>query len=170
LKDFPQTHKEFVELKKYGFNKLHGAFLFEEVFSREVYDSDEEEKVNEDLTLEILGPEKEPEEGEPPAKPREVLYQGLNARASKFEDSVQVNKLLKHDNFIMKRFKFEGPAKPMDIPLPPDDGSEPLPIDEDRKKEEYAMYDKFATEIKSQVDEIGLKKAIYTDHSKKVKE
>ena len=70
----------------------------------------------------------------------------------------------------MKRFKFEGPAKPMDIPPPPEDGSEPLPIDEERKKEEFGMYDKFASELKEQVDEIGLKKAVYMDHATKVKD
>ena len=65
--------------------------------------------------------------------------------------------------------KFEGPAKPMDLPPPPDDGSEPPAIDEERKKEEFAKYDAFATGLKGQVDEIGLKFATYKDYEKKAK-
>ena len=56
--------------------------------------------------MEILGPEKEPEEGDPPPRPREVLFQGLNDRAKKFEETVMINKLLKKDNFTVTRLKF----------------------------------------------------------------
>ena len=52
----------------------------------------------------------------------------------------------------------------MDLPPPPEDGSEPPPIDEERKKSEFGMYDTFATDLKTSVDEIGLKLATYKNH------
>lgn len=41
-----------------GFTKLNGAFLIEEIFSRELFESDEEDAINQQRELEILGPEK----------------------------------------------------------------------------------------------------------------
>lgn len=61
-----------------------------------------------------------------------------------FENLVQMNCLVKKQaaecaarNCIVQRLKFEGPADPMEIPPPPEDGSEPLPIDEERKAAEF---------------------------------
>jgi hypothetical protein len=36
----------------------------------------------------------------------------------------------------------------MDIPTPPEDGSEPLPIDEERKAAEFKFYNDFSEMIK----------------------
>jgi len=44
--------------------------------------------------------------------------------------------------------KFQAPKDPMDIPAPPEDGSEPPPIDEERKAAEWKMYDAFAASQK----------------------
>lgn len=49
---------------------------------------------------------------------------------------------------MVKRLKFEGPVNPMDLPPPPEDGSEPLPIDEDLKAQQFKFYDDFATSFK----------------------
>ena len=56
LKDFPKTAEDVKALIKHGMNCLHSIFLIEEVFNRELYDSDEEDEVNEKRELEILGP------------------------------------------------------------------------------------------------------------------
>lgn len=39
----------------------------------------------------------------------------------------------------------------MDLPVPPEDGSEPPPIDEERKAAEFKFYDDFALELKNLV-------------------
>jgi len=39
----------------------------------------------------------------------------------------------------------------MDLPVPPEDGSEPPPIDEERKAKEFKFYDDFALELKNMV-------------------
>lgn len=51
--------------------------------------------------------------------------------------------------------KFTGPADPMTIPPPPEDGSEPLPIDEERKQAEFQMYDEFAQTFCDQMHQVG---------------
>ena len=49
----------------------------------------------------------------------------------------------------------------MDIPLPPEDGSEPVPIDEERKAAEFQLYNDFADEIKERVDSISTDLVLY---------
>ena len=41
----------------------------------------------------------------------------------------------------------------MDIPPPPEDGSEPDPIDEERKTKEFKFYDDFAATQRKSVEE-----------------
>ena len=53
---------------------------------------------------------------------------------------------------MVKRLKFEGPANPMDLPTPPEDGSEPPPVDEELKAAQLKMYEDFATSFKKQVE------------------
>lgn len=55
----------------------------------------------------------------------------------------------------MQRLKFEGPRDPMDIPTPPEDGSEPPAIDEERKAAEFKLYDGFGTTQKEMVEELA---------------
>jgi hypothetical protein len=43
----------------------------------------------------------------------------------------------------------------MDLPTPPEDGSEPPPIDEERKASEFKLYDEFATTQRDMVDELA---------------
>lgn len=52
---------------------------------------------------------------------------------------------------VVERLKFQGPVDPMDLPVPPEDGSEPPPIDEERKAKEFKFYDDFALELKNMV-------------------
>ena len=49
----------------------------------------------------------------------------------------------------------------MDIPTPPEDGSEPEPIDEERKAAEFKLYNDFAQEIKDSVDGVSADLALY---------
>ena len=61
-----------------------------------------------------------------------------------FEEAIQMNRLIKNSllgQCVVKRMKFEGPANPMEIPDPPEDGSEPMPIDEELKAEQFKSYD-----------------------------
>lgn len=43
LQDFPKTPAELQALQSQGFNKLNATFVIEEVFSREMFESDEED-------------------------------------------------------------------------------------------------------------------------------
>lgn len=43
----------------------------------------------------------------------------------------------------------------MDLPTPPEDGSEPPAIDEERKAAEFKLYDDFATTQKETVEELA---------------
>jgi hypothetical protein len=43
----------------------------------------------------------------------------------------------------------------MDIPTPPEDGSEPPAIDEERKTAEYKLYDDFAATQKEMMEELA---------------
>ena len=57
----------------------------------------------------------------------------------------------------------------MDIPLPPEDGSEPPPLEEEQleqKNKEFAMYDDFAKDLRVQCDELGEKLMTYKQHAK----
>ena len=46
---------------------------------------------------------------------------------------------------------FNGPEDPMEILPPPEDGSEPEPIDEERKAKEFKYYTEFAKEQKKNI-------------------
>lgn len=82
----------------------------------------------------------------------EKLKNRLTERVVAFNQIIEMNRTLKKlqgtsENQVavqVERMKFHGPKDPMDIPPPPEDGSEPLPIDEERKAEEWKMYDDFA--------------------------
>jgi hypothetical protein len=128
LKDFPKTADEAAALLKADFD-LNGVFLIEELFGRDIDNSDEEDEINAKRVLDILGPVPEPEEGvenwSPPK--REKLFNGLKSRADKFEQLIAMNRLVKRagKSFIVKRAQFQGPASPMDIPEPTEDVPEP---------------------------------------------
>lgn len=86
----------------------------------------------------------------------------LAERAQVFDDVIKINRMLKKQALgselrqcVVKRLKFEGPAKPMDLPTPPEDGSEPPPVDEELKATQFKMYEDFAATFKKQVDEVS---------------
>lgn len=54
-----------------------------------------------------------------------------------------------------------GPNNPMEILPPPEDGSEPPAIDEERKIAEFKMYDKFAVSQKKMVEELSVDMQVY---------
>ena len=56
LKDFPKTVEDVHALVRHGMDRLHSVFLIEEIFNRELDNSDEEDEINEKRELEILGP------------------------------------------------------------------------------------------------------------------
>lgn len=66
-----------------------------------------------------------------------------------------------------QRLKFLGLKDPMDIPSPPEDGSEPPAIDEERKAKEFKLYDEFAVSQKNMVEELSADMQVY--YSQKVK-
>ena len=76
LKDFPKTVEDVNALMKHGMSRLHGIFLIEEIFNRELDNSDEEDEINEKRELEILGPIQPTEDGMSP-KRREKLFNNL---------------------------------------------------------------------------------------------
>ena len=43
----------------------------------------------------------------------------------------------------------------MEIPPPPEEGQEPVEIDEERKAKEFAMYSEFATSHKAMLEQIA---------------
>ena len=43
----------------------------------------------------------------------------------------------------------------MDFPPPPEEGQEPVEVDEERKKKELGMYSEFATAHKLMLDQIA---------------
>ena len=55
----------------------------------------------------------------------------------------------------------------MDIPLPPEDGSEPPPIDEDRKAAEFKTYDDFAQQHKTEIEAYALSLQEFRDEKDK---
>jgi len=55
----------------------------------------------------------------------------------------------------------------MDIPLPPEDGTEPPPIDEERKAEEWKMYDDFAISQKQKIEDLSVDVQVYLQEKKK---
>ena len=44
----------------------------------------------------------------------------------------------------------------MDLPVPPEDGTEPPPIDEERKAAEFKLYDDFAFTEKETINELAV--------------
>ena len=175
LRDFPRTVSDCECLLKHGFSQFNGAFLIEEIFSRELFDSDEEDAVNDQRTLEILGPVEEPKEDaeaapEQPPKPREVLFVGSKVRADVYEQLIGMNRLIKkqcpESNFIVKRIKFNTLENPMDIPEPAEEGGEPPAVDEERKAKEFKQYDDFASEQRDELIGYAEKIIEYKDNMK----
>jgi len=145
---------------KHGLKGLNGAFLIEEIFSREMEDEDDDDtKVDPSKAKEeAVAPVEEPAEGEEKPAVPEKLKNRLTERAAVFEELFQINRLLKKQpsgsvlrSCIVERMKFQGPADPMDLPVPPEDGSEPPAIDEERKAKEFKFYDDFALVLKNLV-------------------
>lgn len=144
-----------------GYTQLNGVFLVEESFNRDIEDEEDD-----DITVPTLPPPSEivpveeeakkveavegsVEDGE--SKAPEILKNKLSERVRVFENVIQINRFLKKQpigsaarNCLVERIKFESPADPMEIPTPPEDGSEPEPIDEERKATEFKFYDDFA--------------------------
>lgn len=172
LQDFPQTVDDVKALVALGFTQLNGVFLVEEAFNRDIEDEEDD-----DITVSTLPPRTEivpageeakvdeaanagAEEGE--KKAPEKLKNKLSERVRVFENVVGINRLLKKQpigsaarNCIVERIRFEGPADPMDIPTPPEDGSEPEPIDEEQKAKEFKFYDDFAAKQRGSVEEMA---------------
>jgi hypothetical protein len=101
-------------------------------------------------------------------KPKEKLFNKLHERAVHFEEIVEINRMLKRQqhgsrlrHVDVQRIKFQGPADPMDLPVPPEDGSEPEPVDEERKAAEFKLYNDFAQEIKDQIDAVSADHVLY---------
>jgi len=104
-------------------------------------------------------------EGEAPPEvstPPEKRFNKQDERVIAFNEIVEINRIVKKQpegsqlrHCDVQRLKFEGPADPMDLPTPPEDGSEPPAIDEERKAAELKLYDDFATTQKEIVDELA---------------
>jgi hypothetical protein len=137
---------------------LSGVFLVEEAFNRDIEDEEDD-----DITVSVMPPsstiisDDEPKKGETidadeePKKIPEKLKNKLSERVRVFDNVVNINRFLKKlpigsnaRNCIVERVKFEGPSNPMEILPPPEDGSEPEPIDEELKAKEFKFYDDFA--------------------------
>ena len=160
LKDFPASLADAEALVGHGLQRLHGIYMIEELFARDIDDDNEEEVAMRQTTQSQMatdnaagGAEGSGAEAEP--KPREKLNNLLAERAQVFTDVVQINRLFKKQALgselrqcMVKRLKFEGPTSPMDIPTPPEDGSEPPPVDEELKATQFKMYDDFSTNFK----------------------
>lgn len=164
LKDFPQDGADVEALLRAGMEKLQGVFLVEELFSRELDDEDDEEEAKRaeeaHAAARVGSPEQEGAEEVP--KPKEQLFNLLADRAKVFEDVIKINRILKNQALgselrqcVVKRLKFEGPANPMDLPTPPEDGSEPPPVDEELKAAQFKMYEAFADRFKKQVEDLA---------------
>ena len=118
--------------------------MIEEIFNRE-FDSDDEEMMsspvkestryndpeadaqNQDESKEDLAP-----------KPVEKLFNKRKERAAQFEELVQINRIMRRQpktsdlrECVVERPKFEGPADPIDLLPPPEEGQEPPPVDEE---------------------------------------
>lgn len=164
LKDFPQNAGDVEALLRHGLERLQGIFLVEEVFARDLDDDDEEEEARQAAEAQLqeraASPEQSGAEGEP--RPKEKLLNVLAERAQVFNDVIQINRMLKKQSLgselrhcVVKRLKFEGPANPMDLPTPPEDGSEPPPVDEELKAAQFKMYEDFAAKFKTEIDGIA---------------
>ena len=86
----------------------------------------------------------------------------MNERVRVFENCVQINRILKKQptgsaarECIVERIRFVGPNDPMYIPHVPEDGSEPEPVDEEKKAREFKFYDIFASVQKAKVEELA---------------
>jgi hypothetical protein len=78
----------------------------------------------------------------------------LTERVREINEIIAINRILKSITgcqCIVKRIKFYGPDDPMEILPPPEDGSEPEPIDEERKAKEFKLYTEFAKEQKKNI-------------------
>lgn len=97
LQDFPKTSKDVEAMIKHGLKSVNGAFLIEEIFSREMEDEDDDDtKVNPLMPKEeAVAPVEEPAEGEEKPAVPEKMKNRLSERAAVFEELFQINRLLK---------------------------------------------------------------------------
>ena len=87
-------------------------------------------------------------------KPAEKLYNKRKERAAQFEELVLINRIMRNQprdsdlrQCTVERLQFEGPAKPLDLPPPPEEGQEPPPLDEEveqLKVSQFKLYDEFS--------------------------
>ena len=77
--------------------RLHGIFLVEEVFARDLDDDDEEEEARQAVEAQLQERAASPEQSGAEVKPRpkEKLLNVLAERAQVFNDVVQINRMLK---------------------------------------------------------------------------
>lgn len=105
LKDFPETLADAEALVKHGIQKLHGIYLIEELFVRDLDDDNEEELVLRQTTQSQMAkvsdragspnPEAAEEAEASEVKPKEKLINVLAERAQVFNDVIQINRLFK---------------------------------------------------------------------------
>ena len=97
LQDFPKTCKDVEAMIKHGLKNINGAFLIEEIFSREMEDEDDDDTKVDTLKPkdEVAAPVEEPAEGEEKPVVPEKLKNRLSERAAVFEELFQINRLLK---------------------------------------------------------------------------
>ena len=149
-------------LIKFGFQKLNGVYVIEEIFNREIEDEADEAPAADMYKAEPAGTLVE---GEAPAEAKTAPEKRFNKQAERvvpFDEIVEINRIVKKQpagsqlrHCDVQRLTFEGPADPMDLPTPPEDGSEPPAIDEERKAAEFKLYDDFATTQKEMVEELA---------------
>lgn len=98
LKDFPNCLADAEALVSHGLSKLHGVYLIEELFMRDIDDDQEDEEVAKQQTQSQFGEKAASVEGsggEQEVKPKEKLFNLLAERAQVFNDTVQINRLFK---------------------------------------------------------------------------
>jgi hypothetical protein len=153
------------------FDKLSGIFLIEEQFNREI--EDEEDDDTEGLPISLKNDHFDDAKSVGGATPtaaddkshksqHEKLKCKMSERVRVIENCVKMNRILKRQPIgsnarqcIVERIKFVGPHDPMYIPPIPEDGSEPEPVDEERKTREQRYYDVFATVQKTKIEEFA---------------
>ena len=148
------------------FKQLNGVFLIEEQFNREIEDDEDDDtdgqpiNMNQEEFDDIRQTISTPAEGETPIP--EKLKNKMSERIRAIENCVQINRILKKQPIgsaarecIVERVKFVGPNDPMDLPTPPEDGSEPEPVDEEQKTREFKFYEVFGSVQKAKIEELA---------------
>jgi|TARA_B110001450_G_scaffold241942_1_gene251802 hypothetical protein len=95
LQDFPKTAEDVKALIKFGFQKLNGVYVIEEIYNREQEDETEEVPAADQLTTEPAGtPAEGDAAGEAKAAP-EKRFNKQDERVVSFNEIVEINRIVK---------------------------------------------------------------------------